>query len=270
MPYISILRTIGSGDRAACGNNFRRSGWFMDNPKVMSYAGHFGELRRRLLLSAAGVLVAFVGVYLIYADSVVALLSSPGGVDVALVALAPQEPFLVKIKVALIAAIVLASPLIIYHAWAFIWPGLSTRERRVIIPALTAGTALFALGTVVCYLIVLPLVYKFFLQLSAQAGVQVAWSLASVIHLNTTLLLAFGVSFELPLVLACLSWLALITPQMLARSRALAIMLIAIGSAMITPPDLMSMLLLMLPLYLLYEFGILLARIFAKPPEALA
>jgi sec-independent protein translocase protein TatC len=234
----------------------------------MPFLDHLEELRWRLLWSLLALIVgALVGFILVDRMDAMQLLIRPiepflnGG---KLKYLSPTDPFFVTIKLSIIAGLVMASPIIIYQIWAFLAPALLPSEKRVIVPALYMGVVLFVIGVVMSYELVLPMTLKFtmgfqteFLDQSIVIGPYMA--------MVTRLLLAFGVVFELPVVILILSALGLVTPEFLASKRRHAIAGITILAAVLTPGDVITVTIMMMaPLVLLYELSILLSRVVTR------
>ena len=242
---------------------------FMTGAKgEMPFLDHLEELRWRILWSLLALIAgAIVGFVLVDRMNAMELLIRPiepflnGG---KLKYLSPTDPFFVTIKLSIIAGLILASPIIVYQAWAFLAPALLPSEKRVIVPALYMGVVLFVIGVVMSYELVLPMTLKFtmgfqteFLDQSIVIGPYMA--------MVTRLLLAFGVVFELPVVILILSALGLVTPEFLASKRRHAIAGITVLAAVLTPGDVITVTLMMMaPLILLYEFSILLSRLVAR------
>ena len=234
------------------------------NPGEMPFLDHLEELRWRALWSllaiAAGAVVGFILVDRMHAMELLIRPIEPFLDGGKLKYLSPTDPFFVTLKLSLIAGLVLASPIVIYQVWAFLAPALLPSEKRVIVPALYMGVVLFIGGVVMSYKIVLPMTLKFtmgfqteFLEQSIVIGPYMA--------MVTRLLLAFGIVFELPVVILILSALGLVTPEFLASKRRHAIVVITVVSSMLTPGDVITVtLLMMVPLVLLYELGIVLSR----------
>jgi sec-independent protein translocase protein TatC len=235
------------------------------NPGEMPFLDHLEELRWRALWSLLAVVAgAIVGFILVDRMEAMTLLIRPiepfleGG---KLKYLSPTDPFFVTLKLSLIAGLVLASPIVIYQIWAFLAPALLPSEKRVIVPALYMGVVLFLVGVVMSYKIVLPMTLKFtmgfqteFLEQSIVIGPYMA--------MVTRLLLAFGIVFELPVVILILSALGLVTPEFLASKRRHAVAAITILAAVLTPGDVITVTIMMMaPLVLLYELSILLSRL---------
>jgi sec-independent protein translocase protein TatC len=224
----------------------------------MSFLQHLEELRRRLIRIIL-ILTAGTTLCLIFADRLVEFLTStfPATDTVHLALLQPTEGFMVYLKVALIGGIFLTTPFWLWQFWGFISPGLYDRERRVIIPVVAASSAAFLLGATFGYFI-LPYGVKYFLSFTTQ-GMIVTWSLAKYVSFELQILVAFGLTFELPLVIYAAAMLGIVTPAQLRHYRRHAIVAILIVGGIITPPDVLSQIAVSAPLIILYEVGIILA-----------
>jgi len=223
---------------------------------------HLIELRSRLLRAVAGLLVVFVAL-LPFANRLYSILAQPlldklpkGG---QLIAVDVASPFFAPLKLAFFVAVVVAMPWLLYQLWAFVAPGLYKRERRLALPLLGSALALFYIGCAFAYFIVLPAVFAF-LHRVTPPGVTMMTDISAYLDFVLVIFLAFGASFELPVALVILVLLGWVTPQQLRDSRGYAIVGIFVVAAVITPPDVVSQLLLALPMVLLYEAGILAAR----------
>ncbi len=236
----------------------------------MPFLDHLEELRWRILYSLlAVVLCTLVGWLIVERVDVIGLLTRPiaplipGG---KLRVTSPTEPFFITLRFAFVLGLLLASPVVIYQAWAFLAPALYARERRLIVPALSVGVLLFLGGAAVAYQWVLPRALA--VLLSFQRNVFDPLITADkYFAFAAQLIIAFGVVTELPLVIVILASLGLVTPQFLARHRRYALVLAAVAAALLTPPDAVSMLLMMVPLLLLYEVSILCAWVVTRRRE---
>ena len=237
-------------------------------PGEMPFLDHLEELRWRILWSVLALIVAsVVGFVLVDRMNAMQLLIRPiepfldGG---KLKYLSPTDPFFVTIKLALITGLVLSSPIMVYQAWAFLAPALLPSEKRVIVPALYMGVVLFIVGVVMSYRLVLPMTLKFTMSFQTEFLDQ-SIVIGPYMAMVTRLLLAFGVVFELPVVILILSALGLVTPEFLASKRRHAIAGITVLAAVLTPGDVITVTLMMMaPLVLLYEFSIVLSRLVAR------
>ena len=229
-----------------------------DPERTLSYVEHLSELRHRLLLSTLAVVAASVGAYS-FRESLVDLVLRPVA-GVPFVFLDPPELFLANVKIAIVAGLAVASPFVFFQVWMFVRPGLKQGERMIVGLAILFGTLFFAAGVLFGYLVVLPMTLRFFLQYET-AAIRASLSFGSYVGFLTSLLLAFGIAFELPLLVLVLARLGLVDAALLARSRRYALLIILVVAAILTPPDVVSQLLLAGPMLVLYEIGILAARL---------
>ncbi len=234
----------------------------------MPFLDHLEELRWRLIWSLAAVLVcAVAGWFLVTRLDVLGLLVEPikpflNGTR--LKYLSPTEPFFITLKLAVSVGLVLASPIVIYQVWAFLAPALLPSERRVIVPALYMGLVLFALGVLMSYKIVLPMTLSFSMGFQTESLEQ-SIVIGEYLSFVTRLLLAFGGVFELPVVVLILSAMGLVTPEFLSSKRRHAMVIITVLAALLTPGDVITLTLMMVvPLFLLYEFSIVLSRLVTR------
>ncbi len=226
----------------------------------MPFLDHLEELRVRILLSLGAVAVgALVGVWLTLQFGVMELLVRPIQPYLPsgkLIFTSPTEAFLVTFKVGLFLGLLLALPVVCYQFWRFVAPGLLEKERRVFVPSVLASLALFALGVVLAFTLVIPVGLRFFLtfqQGAFQPFISVGQYLSFVMHMT----LVFGLVFETPLVVLVLSYLGVLDPATLVKYRRHAVVAIAILSAFLTPsPDVLSMMLMFVPFYGLYEASV--------------
>ena len=233
----------------------------------MPFLDHLEELRWRILYSLLALVVGtLVGWVIVEHVDVIGLLIEPikplipGG---KLRVTSPTDPFFITLKFAFVMGLVLASPVVGYQAWAFLTPALYERERRLIIPALSVGALLFLGGASAAYLWVLPRALGVLLSFQ-QKVFDPLITADKYFAFAAQLIIAFGVITELPLVVVILAILGLVTPQFLARNRRYAIAISAVAAALLAPPDAVSMLLMMVPLWLLYEVSIWCAWVVEK------
>ncbi len=230
----------------------------------MPFLDHLEELRWRILWSL-GALVAgsIIGFVVVQQFDVLGLLKEPilpYLPDGKLYITRPTEAFLLTLKLAVIIGFVLAAPVVFAQVWAFLAPALYAHERKYIVPTLIAGVGLFVSGVLMAYLWVLPAALRFLLRFQRA-------DLESIITANEYLgfalqfMIAFGLVFQLPIFIVLLSAMGLISPDTFARQRPIALVIGSVLAALITPPDVISMIMMMLPLVVLYEVGILIARI---------
>ncbi len=230
----------------------------------MPFLDHLEELRWRLIWVGSAVLVlAIAGFFLVTEFDIIGLLKRPIEPlvpDGQLLFTSPTEPMTVTLKLSFVVGVVLAVPMIVYHTWSFLSPALLEKERKVAIPAVIGGFVLFLIGVAMAYFLVLPLGLRFLLGFQTQALNPII-TIGEYLKFATRLILAFGIIFELPLVSLLLALLGLITASTLRRFRRHAIVGVAMLSAILTPADVGTMLMMMGPLVLLYEVSILLVAV---------
>ncbi len=241
----------------------------VDSAEKQPFLSHLEELRKRLVVCAIGVGAGFVIAY-IFAERLFQLLVAP------LKAVMPEgdqliftnlpEMFFAYIKVAFIAGIMAASPLIFYQLWMFIAPGLYRKEKKMAIPFVISSTILFVGGALFGYFVVFPFGFKFFIGFSNEY-VKALPSVKQYFSFSMKLLFAFGVVFELPVIIFFLSKMGIVTPQFLRQKRKYAILLTFALAAILTPPDVITQCMMAGPLIVLYEIGILVSRIAQKKKE---
>jgi sec-independent protein translocase protein TatC len=233
----------------------------------MPFLDHLEELRWRIIWSLAAIIVAMVlGFYLVLRFHVIDLLQAPilpylHGRHV--MATHPTDGLQLNITAAMWIGVVLAFPVVLYQAWLFLAPALYARERRLLIAALAGGITLFAAGALFAYGVVLPMSLPFLLQMFGSLEAMITAD--SYFGFVFSLVLSFGLAFELPVVVLLLAAAGLVTPQLLVRYRRHAVVLIVLLAAFLTPGDfLWSTLALAVPLYLLYECSVLAARLISR------
>jgi sec-independent protein translocase protein TatC len=229
---------------------------------------HLVELRSRLLKIAAAVLLVFFAL-IPWARNIFALVSEPlrevlpGNT---MIATAVASPFLTPFKLTFFVALFIAMPIVLYQVWAFVAPGLYIKEKRFAIPLLASSIFLFYLGIAFAYYVVFPLVFGFFTAVAPE-GVEVQTDISSFLDFITTIVFAFGLAFEVPIATVLVVWTGLTTPEKLGKARPYVFLGAFVVGMFLTPPDVISQTLLAVPVYLLYELGILMARIFANKKE---
>lgn len=233
-----------------------------------SFISHLVELRGRLMKAMAAVLVAFFclvpwagDVYDLLARPLMAAL--PPGAK--MIATGVITPFMVPLKVTLMAAFVLALPVVLYQAWAFVAPGLYAHEKKFGLPLVIGSSLLFVLGMAFCYFFVFGTVFSFIAKVSP-ASITPAPDIEQYLNFVMTMFLAFGVTFEVPVVVVLLVKFGVVKVAKLKEIRPYAIVGAFIIAAVVTPPDVTSQILLAIPMCLLFELGIFLAR-FVEPVE---
>ncbi|RKU09734.1 twin-arginine translocase subunit TatC [Candidatus Poribacteria bacterium] len=273
----------------------------MASDASMSFLDHLEELRRRIIISLIAITICIL-ISLWFKDPAVEIIRRPVDIplnvqlanwidrsvgsngsfmaflSIALKAKAAStvqlnktgagEAIMAFLKIAVTFGVLLASPIVLYQAWAFVFPALTQQERKFALPLFLIIVFFFLVGVVFAYFIVLPVVVQFAAGLFANVGVGNLWSIDRYVGFATNMLLAFGVAFELPIVMAFLSRIGVINAQGFRERQRYAIMFIFVAAALLTPADLLSMLLMAIPLILLYQLGIFLAFLAEQEPES--
>ncbi|MDA8137071.1 MAG: twin-arginine translocase subunit TatC [Desulfobacteraceae bacterium] len=241
----------------------------MTEPEKMPFTSHLEELRSRLVKSAIAVGICFLVCYY-FVEKIFDVLTlplmrvmEPGN---HLIYTNLPEAFFTYLKAAFIASLILASPVILYQFWMFVAPGLYDREKRLALPIVLLSSFFFIGGALFGYFIVFPFGFKFFLGFASDI-IQPMPSMKEYLNFSSKLLLAFGLIFELPLVLTFLTRLGIVSVDTLKRFRKYAILLSFVVAAILTPPDVMTQIMMAIPLVILYEVSIVGARLFGRKPE---
>lgn len=233
----------------------------------MPFLDHLEELRSRLIWSLAALVALSIGGFFIVTGlDVLGILERPLNYvlpDQNLLFTSPTTPVIVTFKLSFVVGLILALPILAWHAWAFFEPALYERERKFVVPAIGLGFVLFLAGIAMAYFFVLPLGLKFLLGFQAESLSPII-TVDEYLRFATRLILAFGLIFEMPVVLVLLSMLGLVTPQGLRRYQRHAIVGLAVASALLTPADPGTMLMLLAPMLLLYELSIVLVRVVGR------
>jgi sec-independent protein translocase protein TatC len=236
------------------------------------FVQHLIELRDRLVKATIAVMVACAALgiypgpaelYDLLAAPLVAQL--PAGAT--LIATSVISPFLVPLKIMLMSAFLLALPVVLYQAWAFIAPGLYTHEKKLVMPLVVSSTLLFMVGVAFCYFFVFGQVFKF-IQSFAPKSITAAPDIEAYLSFVISMFIAFGLAFEVPIVVIVLARMNLVTIEKLKDFRSYFIVLAFIIAAIVTPPDVVSQLALAIPMCILYEIGIWAAQLFIKHTKA--
>jgi sec-independent protein translocase protein TatC len=240
----------------------------MHDEDKIPFTSHLDELRRRLIIAFIAVAIGFVAAYG-FKEYLFEILVRPLKLVMAegdtLIFTNLPEAFFTYLKVAFLTGIGLASPVIIYQFWMFVAPGLYDKEKRMLLPIVFLSTLFFVGGALFGYFIVFPYGFEFFLGFATET-IRPMPSMKEYLSFAAKLLLAFGVVFELPLVITFMAKLGLVTVPFLKRNRKYAILLFFAGAAILTPPDVVTQVMMALPLMLLYEISIIGARIFGRKP----
>jgi sec-independent protein translocase protein TatC len=231
-----------------------------------TFISHLIELRDRLLRIILCVLLIFLALTT-YANQIYSYVAGPllkhMPENSTMIAIDVASPFLTPFKLALVAAVFISIPVILYQFWAFVAPGLYKHERRLVLPLLIASTLLFYMGVAFAYFVVFPLVFSF-LTAAAPVGVAVMTDITKYLDFALTMFFAFGVCFEVPIFTIVMVWTGLVTPAQLSEQRPYVIVGAFIIGMFLTPPDAVSQTMLAIPMWLLFEIGLLFSRIFAR------
>ncbi len=236
------------------------------------FVAHLIELRDRLIRTVAAIGIAFIAL---------AIYPSPSGLydwlamplvqhlpaGATMIATNPISPFMVPIKVTMLAAFMLALPVVLYQIWAFVAPGLYLHEKKLVLPLIVSSTLLFFLGVAFCYFFVFGKVFTF-IQQFAPKSITAAPDIEAYLSFVLNMFIAFGAAFEVPVVLVILVRMGMVTIEKLRDFRSYFIVIAFVIAAVVTPPDVVSQLALAIPMCLLYEVGIVAAGIFVKHTHA--
>lgn len=234
--------------------------------KQESFISHLVELRNRLIRAVVSVVIVFICLFP-WANDLYSLLAQPLIAKLPqgsqMIATAVASTFFIPVKVAMMTAFLIALPYVLYQMWAFIAPGLYQHERKLAMPLLVASVLLFFVGMSFAYFLVFPVVFGF-LAGATPEGVNFAPDIGAYLDFVMTLFLAFGVTFEVPVVVILLVLTNMVTTQKLREGRPYVIVGAFVIGAIFTPPDVISQIMLAVPLWLLYELGIVLAGFLRK------
>jgi len=241
-----------------------------------SLVSHLVELRGRLIKASVSVLVIFLclvpfsdKVFKIVAEplmSQMAALGAESDVPMQMIATQVAAPFLVPFKTCMWVALFIAMPVVIYQVWAFVAPGLYRNEKRFAIPLVVSSILLFFLGVGFAYGVVFPLMFGFFTAVAPE-GVAVMTDINSYLDFILVIFFAFGLAFEVPIATVMLVWSGLTTTENLGKKRPYVFLGAFVAGMLLTPPDVISQTLLAVPVYLLYEVGIIMSRIMVKDKD---
>ncbi len=240
-----------------------------DELEEQPFISHLVELRNRLLKIVLCVLIVFMAAAP-FANEIYHYLSGPLlkhlPENSTMIAIDVASPFFAPFKLALVASVFVSMPVILYQFWAFVAPGLYSHEKRMILPLLVGSTVLFFAGVAFAYFVVFPLVFGF-LTAAAPAGVTVMTDISKYLDFVLTLFFAFGLAFEVPIFTILLVWSGVTTPKSLAEKRPYVIVGAFIIGMFLTPPDAISQTLLAIPIWLLFESGLLFSRFFVHKKQ---
>jgi sec-independent protein translocase protein TatC len=230
------------------------------------FISHLKELRDRLVISIIAVGVAFAITYF-FKEKMFRFLMQPF-IDVmptqsSFIFTGVTEAFITYFKISIVAALFLAAPVILYEVWMFVSPGLYEKEKRYVMPFIAFGSISFLIGGLFCYFVVLPYVYHFFVSYAGPSIIPMP-SLKEYMNLTLKMIIIFGLIFQMPLVAYYLSKAGIIKYRTLVKKRRYAILAIVVVSAIITPPEVTSQLLMAVPMYGLFEVSILVAKLFGR------
>ena len=232
----------------------------IDQP--LPLVAHLTELRDKLLRAMLAVLIMFICLFP-FANEIYAFVSEPLRAilpaGATMIATEVASPFLTPFKLTLVAAIFLAMPYVLYQIWSFIAPGMYKHERRLAIPLLASSIMLFYAGAAFAYFLVFPLIFAFFTSVAPE-DITIMTDINSYLDFVLKLFFAFGLAFEIPIAAVLLIWAGITTPEELAKKRPYIIVGCFIFGMLLTPPDIISQSLLAIPMWLLFEIGVLCGR----------
>jgi sec-independent protein translocase protein TatC len=232
------------------------------------FTEHLGELRDRLVRCFIAVGIGFVGAYF-FKEQLFEILIAPlvtamgDNENTRMIFTGLPEAFFTYLKVALLTGVILATPVLFYEFWMFVSPGLYRTEKKFFLPVVFLSVFFFAVGSSFGYFIVFPYGFKFFLGFATE-NIHAMPSMKEYLGFSSKMLLAFGFVFELPLVLTFLARMGIVSVPFLKKNRKYALLLFFVGAALITPPDVVTQIMMALPLMVLYEISIIGAKLFGK------
>ena len=236
-----------------------------------SFLSHLFELRDRVVKSALAIILVFVclvywapDIFHLFAQPLLQALPAGGKMIVTDV----TGSFFVPMKVTMLVAFLIALPVVMYQLWAFIAPGLYMHERKLILPLVVSSYTLFIIGMAFAYFLVFPTVFKFMASYNAPLGAEMSTDIDNYLSFAMTTFLAFGITFEVPVVVVVLVRMGMVSLEKLKEIRPYVIVGAFVISAIVTPPDVLSQLLLAVPMTLLYELGLLIAQLYVPKSTA--
>lgn len=235
-----------------------------------TFLSHLFELRDRVIKAALAIIIVFIclvywapDIFHLFAQPLLEALPAGGKMIVTDV----TGSFFVPMKVTMLVAFIIALPVVIYQLWAFIAPGLYLHERKLILPLVVSSYTLFIIGMAFAYFLVFPTVFKFMASYNAPLGAEMSTDIDNYLSFAMTTFLAFGITFEVPVVVVVLVRMGMVPLAKLKEIRPYVIVGAFVISAVVTPPDVLSQLLLAVPMTLLYELGLLIARFYVPKPS---
>ena len=233
------------------------------------FMAHLIEFRDRMLRAMASVALIFIGLFS-FSNELYLYVSEPLRQYLpessTMIATDVTSPFLTPFKLTLVLSLFAAMPYVLYQVWAFVAPGLYKREKKIVIPLFCSSVILFYAGMAFAYYVVFPLVFMFFTSVGPE-GVAIMTDIRSYLDFVLKLFFAFGISFEIPIAVVILSWMGAVDPDKLAKKRPYVFILCFVFGMLLTPPDILSQTLLAIPMWLLFEIGIVFGRLVKPKPE---
>ena len=240
-----------------------------ENLDSQPFMAHLIEFRDRMLRAIASVAVVFIGLFS-FSNELYLYVSEPLRQYLpessSMIATDVASPFLTPFKLTLVLSLFAAMPYVLYQIWAFVAPGLYKREKKIVVPLFCSSVLLFYAGMAFAYYVVFPLVFMFFTSVGPE-GVAIMTDIRSYLDFVLKLFFAFGVSFEIPIAVVILSWMGAVDPDNLVKKRPYVFVLCFVFGMLLTPPDVLSQTLLAIPMWLLFEIGILFGRLVKPKPE---
>ena len=232
------------------------------------FMAHLIEFRDRVLRAVASIVIIFIGLFS-FSNQLYLYVSEPLRQYLpessTMIATDVASPFLTPFKLTLVLSMFAAMPYILYQVWAFVAPGLYQREKKIVVPLFMSSVFLFYAGMAFAYYVVFPLVFMFFTSVGPE-GVAIMTDIRSYLDFVLKLFFAFGISFEIPIAVVILSWMGAVDPNSLAKKRPYVFVFCFIFGMLLTPPDILSQTLLAIPMWLLFEVGIVFGRL-VRPKE---
>lgn len=237
--------------------------------EASTFISHLIELRTRILRALIAVLVVFAclfyfaqDIYAYVAEPLVAAM--PDGAS--MIATDVASPFLAPFKLTIVLSFFIAIPVVLYQIWAFVAPGLYRNEKKLVAPLLVSSTLLFYAGMAFAYYVVFPLAFMFFNSV-APDGVLISTDISSYLNFVLKLFFAFGIAFEIPVAIILMCWTGMTTPDNLRKKRPYVIVGVFVVGMLLTPPDVISQTLLALPMWLLFEVGVIVGSFYTRKPD---